>query len=340
MNRGNGNGNENEHGTSDRTRTTRETENDELYSLLREIVLSDYDYSRNFRSFLDTSYQYFTNSANNSRQLYALVNRVLTQNEANNVNSTENSQTRNRTSSFNNFPYYRDIPETPLPSVRPLYASRLNTTAPPRAGRFNAQRRNQFRHRNLQTGFNETSNTNPNTNTTTTREPYLNNLLNILAGNVFTGGRQRTIPTERDISNNCTTMSFSDCSSNQTMCPIDRIEFEPTDQVMRINGCGHIFREENLRRVFQNESRCPMCRYNILANTSGNEGSNTNTNANENTNENGNTTEENRQRLTNTIRNAFSIANNNDDTITGSDSFIDSSGNNVSVEYMISSQFL
>ena len=47
------------------------------------------------------------------------------------------------------------------------------------------------------------------------------------------------------------------------MCPIDREDFLPTDYVLQIRHCNHIFREDNLRRHFRTSTRCPLCRFDV-----------------------------------------------------------------------------
>lgn len=73
------------------------------------------------------------------------------------------------------------------------------------------------------------------------------------------------IPTSEQISNATIIDSFSDISneSEQTRCPIDQHEFDPSDNVMKIIFCGHMFKEHNLRNWFQHSSKCPVCRYDI-----------------------------------------------------------------------------
>ena len=57
---------------------------------------------------------------------------------------------------------------------------------------------------------------------------------------------------------------FRDISNNaQIICPIDRERLEESDTVMQIRQCGHFFRAPNLRRHFENNTRCPLCRYDI-----------------------------------------------------------------------------
>lgn len=75
--------------------------------------------------------------------------------------------------------------------------------------------------------------------------------------------RPRRLSAE-EINQTCTRLLFSDVSSNITQCPISLEELSQDDYILKINHCGHIFKEENLRRVFETNSRCPLCRYNLL----------------------------------------------------------------------------
>jgi len=59
-------------------------------------------------------------------------------------------------------------------------------------------------------------------------------------------------------------LQFRDISnSSQHICPIDREILNPSDSVMQILYCNHFFREFNLRRHFRDNTRCPLCRYDI-----------------------------------------------------------------------------
>lgn len=51
--------------------------------------------------------------------------------------------------------------------------------------------------------------------------------------------------------------------NNQTQCPIDLNDFVEGDSLLQILGCGHIFRDMNLRNHFRYSPTCPMCRYDI-----------------------------------------------------------------------------
>lgn len=58
-----------------------------------------------------------------------------------------------------------------------------------------------------------------------------------------------------------TCYNFSvDASGNETTCPISLEPIRDGESVMRINRCGHIFKESALRTWFSRDQRCPVCR--------------------------------------------------------------------------------
>ena len=75
----------------------------------------------------------------------------------------------------------------------------------------------------------------------------------------------RIRPTRYQINDATSLITFSDISGNssQTRCPIDLIDFSSNDNIMKIDHCGHIFRETNIRMHFRNNTRCPLCRFDI-----------------------------------------------------------------------------
>jgi hypothetical protein len=74
----------------------------------------------------------------------------------------------------------------------------------------------------------------------------------------------RIRPTRYQINDATSLITFSDISGiNQTRCPIDLIDFGPDDNIMKIDHCGHIFRETNIRMHFRDNTRCPLCRFDI-----------------------------------------------------------------------------
>ena len=70
-------------------------------------------------------------------------------------------------------------------------------------------------------------------------------------------------PTTQQINQATEIVQYRDISTNFTLCPISQTLFEPTDSVMRIRHCRHIFRESNLRHWFRTSYECPVCRHNI-----------------------------------------------------------------------------
>jgi hypothetical protein len=61
-------------------------------------------------------------------------------------------------------------------------------------------------------------------------------------------------------------------------CPISLEDFQEGDQLCQIVGCGHVFKHSHLISWFSRNTRCPVCRYNLLDPPSA-----TNTNASGNT---------------------------------------------------------
>jgi len=59
----------------------------------------------------------------------------------------------------------------------------------------------------------------------------------------------------------CSEEVFCDISGNR--CPISLDNFEIGDVIMKITGCGHIFKRRALMRWFERSNNCPVCRYNL-----------------------------------------------------------------------------
>ena len=72
-------------------------------------------------------------------------------------------------------------------------------------------------------------------------------------------------PCEEQINNATISDTFENIenTSDQTRCPIDQQEFVPSDNILKIRYCGHIFKSHNLKNWFNHSSRCPVCRYDI-----------------------------------------------------------------------------
>ena len=71
--------------------------------------------------------------------------------------------------------------------------------------------------------------------------------------------------TNLDISNNTTIRLRNEVNSTQEICPISLERFLPSDRVMQINSCGHIFLERSLTTFLQRyDNRCPLCRHLVV----------------------------------------------------------------------------
>ena len=74
--------------------------------------------------------------------------------------------------------------------------------------------------------------------------------------------------TETGITNeqleSATVLMNYDASINETRCPISLDAFEPGQQVLKINVCGHVFSENALREWCNRHSSCPLCRKSLI----------------------------------------------------------------------------
>ena len=66
---------------------------------------------------------------------------------------------------------------------------------------------------------------------------------------------------------------YSDISTNEIMCPITQDLFIPSDLILKIIECGHIFKEIPLRRWFSRNSLCPVCRHDLQSSNVSSRGS-------------------------------------------------------------------
>ncbi len=63
-----------------------------------------------------------------------------------------------------------------------------------------------------------------------------------------------------DVSGNTTAYPYATLNGEAATCPITLEPFQEGETVRRINGCGHVFRDAALRRWFQRNNNCPVCR--------------------------------------------------------------------------------
>ena len=92
-----------------------------------------------------------------------------------------------------------------------------------------------------------------------------------LNNSLYDSNNRRSLP--RDIfESSTTTDSWHNIRilldlSNNTRCPITQEIFLPTNNVSRIHYCGHIFNTNSILEWFTHDTRCPVCRYNLLEET-------------------------------------------------------------------------
>lgn len=91
---------------------------------------------------------------------------------------------------------------------------------------------------------------------------YILSLLRDASGQALlrdVSGQTGGVPTQLNISNNTTIYAQPELPEPAT-CPITLEPIEVGANVMKITRCGHVFKEAALRRWFQRDSRCPVCR--------------------------------------------------------------------------------
>jgi hypothetical protein len=167
---------------------------------------------------------------------------------------------------------------------------------------------------NLYTIFNESnsnSNINPRTNIRTTPSPTptynnTNNITNPLSNeltnfiNTFLNTPVIIRPTPEQIQSSSRLIKFEDIQEPLSdRCPISLELFSREEIVRQLLPCGHIFCQSGFQEWFQNNVRCPVCRYDIrnyrstatdININATNSNTETNTNATANTTINTNTT--------------------------------------------------
>ena len=108
------------------------------------------------------------------------------------------------------------------------------------------------------------------TNIFTTGQPFTTTLMSpSLGGGIFGGSTNLfenvpVFPSAEQIDNATRTVTFQQIESpmNHT-CPITMETFEPTQIVMQITHCGHIFNPTHLHSWFRTHVKCPVCRHDI-----------------------------------------------------------------------------
>lgn len=92
---------------------------------------------------------------------------------------------------------------------------------------------------------------------------YANILLNL--SNQYRNILSRRGLTTEEIEIHTRTIQYSDALP-EPRCPITHEDFQIGEDLCQIMHCGHYFRPNMLRRWFDTNSTCPVCRYDILGN--------------------------------------------------------------------------
>jgi len=130
----------------------------------------------------------------------------------------------------------------------------------------------QRQSRNQQYGyFRQNNNSIPNTRynwSRTTRNQLNTNIIDEAINRIFPRTFQDVVvsPSPEQITRATETYSYHIGEETNTQCPITLDEFQENESVCRIRHCGHTFRENALRNWFQQNVRCPVCRYDIRTN--------------------------------------------------------------------------
>ena len=108
------------------------------------------------------------------------------------------------------------------------------------------------------------------TNIFTTAQPFTTTFMTpTFGGSVFGGGTSLfenvpVFPSAEQIDNATRTIAFQEIESPiNTSCPITMENFEPSQLVMQITHCGHIFNPTHLHSWFRTHVKCPVCRHDI-----------------------------------------------------------------------------
>ena len=138
---------------------------------------------------------------------------------------------------------------------------------------MNRQHMNQQRQsRNQQYGYyRQNNNSIPNMRynwSRTTRNQLNTNIIDEAINRIFPRTFQDVVvsPSPEQINSATETYSYHISGESNTQCPITLDEFQENENVCRIRHCGHTFRENALRNWFQQNVRCPVCRYDIRTN--------------------------------------------------------------------------
>lgn len=138
---------------------------------------------------------------------------------------------------------------------------RRTTGVPSSLRTGNDLNRDRDRHRDIQ--HTNRQNSRRGTRTQPRRRMTLQEFINT----TLNQGNPRIPAEHNDIMHQTSIVSFQDLSGTDNLvCPISLTTFDASSNILRINHCNHVFDAASLMRWFREDSRCPLCRYNISRN--------------------------------------------------------------------------
>ena len=197
-----------------------------------------------------------------------------------------------RNTSNNTERNYRASPTPPslnIPNPPSLFSNHLNNNTPTWNGIFSINNRNNSTSNSTNNSTSNRFNTfqrrqtnrrrnlfNTNRNNFRTRwnfsSPFTRNTEEwVLNNSLYDSLPNNPLPSEdylRETTNDTwhNTRLLLNLQEN-TRCTITQEEFNEDDIVTRIYNCNHVFNHDALLRWFQRDTRCPVCRYNLLNNS-------------------------------------------------------------------------
>jgi hypothetical protein len=129
----------------------------------------------------------------------------------------------------------------------------------------NIYRNNNYNNNNYNNNNNNNHNNNNNNNNNNYNN-YNNNNNNDLS-TVLSNFLSSTVvvrPTNDQIENASRIVRYGDIDNPLSQaCPISLDEFNDDDQIRQLLYCGHLFHQNQFQEWFENNVRCPVCRYDI-----------------------------------------------------------------------------
>jgi len=221
----------------------------EYMNLLRDFMLYHNNmvvsYSRTTETLSSQLSRIILNISNNNSQ---------TNNDGHNYSQRSNifdnnTRRQNRTTSNMTWPYTFNTPLSNTYTTPRRTTNRVNPVAPQRRrDRYNFSWSNPVR---------------------TTQVNRRRDLVQQILNNSLYTSTTRNPASNQDISRNTSINNWSDIetTTDQTICPITQEAFISGDSVMKINHCGHLFKQDALTTYLTEfDHRCPICRYSIRRN--------------------------------------------------------------------------